>query len=134
MTKRFKVITAFILLPIFVVAVYIFFLWVTYIDDTVTSGSKYGFTIGSSKQQIYEDISAAKEDYPELKIYISYGPRAGDNATLSPTKENFERALISDYWELLLDGDGEYFNVIRLRVENNALTQIYRHRKYFELP
>lgn len=120
--------------PIFIIAAYIFFLWVTYIDDTVTSGSKYGFTIGSSKQQIYKDISAVKEDYPELKIYISYGPRAGDNTTLSPTNDNFERALGSDHWELLLDGDGEFFNVVRLSLEDNTLTQIYRHRKYFELP
>jgi hypothetical protein len=122
------------LLPILVVAGYIFFLWATYIDDTITSGSKYGFTIGSSKQQIYEDISAVREDHPNLKIFVSYGPRAGDNATLEPTIDNYERALISDHWELLLDGDGEFFNVIRLKVDGDNLTQIYRHRKYFELP
>jgi len=34
----------------------------------------------------------------------------------------------------LLDGDGEFFNVIRLKLEDKTLTQIYRHRKYFELP
>jgi hypothetical protein len=134
LSKLLKVVSAVLLLPILVTAAYIFFLWVTYIDDTVTSGSKYGFTIGSSTQQIFEDITAAKEDHPELMIYISYGPRAGDNTTLPPTNDNFEMALSSDYWELLLDGEGEYLNVIRLKLENNILTQIYRHRKYFELP
>jgi hypothetical protein len=134
LSKLLKIIAAIVFLPIVAIAIYILFLWATYIDDTVTSGSKYGFTIGSSKQQVYEDIFATKENYPELKIYIPYGPRAGDNATLPPTNENFERALISDHWELLLEGDGEFFNVIRLRVDNNSLTQIYRHRKYYELP
>jgi hypothetical protein len=134
LAKLLKIIAAIVLLPILVVAGYILFLWATYIDDTITSGSKYGFTIGTSKQQIYEDISAVKEDYPNLKFYISYGPRAGDNATLLPTKDNYERALISDHWELLLDGDGEFFNVIKLKVGGDTLTQIHRHRKYFELP
>jgi len=134
LAKLLKVIAAIVLLPILAVAGYILFLWATYIDDTIISGSKYGFTIGSSRQQIYADISAVKEDYPDLKIYISYGPRAGDNATLQPTKDNYERALISDYWELLLDGDGEFFNVIKLKVDGDTLTQIYRHRKHFELP
>ena len=116
------------------IAAYIFFLWATYIDDVVTSGNKYGFTIGSSKQQTYKNIVAIKESYPNLIIYIPYGPHAGDNMTLHPIKANFETARKHNHWELLLDGDGEFFNAIRLNHENNALTQIYRHRKYFELP
>ncbi len=134
MSQPLKVIAAIVLLPILVIAAYVFFLWATYIDDTVTSGSKYGFTIGSSKQQMYKDLSEVKNDHKELKLYISYGPRAGDNATLPLTNDNFERALESDHWELLLDGEGEFFNVIRLKLEDKTLIQIYRHRKYFELP
>ena len=79
-------------------------------------------------------MSVVKKDHKKLKLYISYGPRAGDNSTLPLTNDNFERALKSDYWELLLDGEGEFFNVIRLKLEDKTLTQIYRHRKYFELP
>lgn len=123
-----------ILMPILAIAFYALFLWASYIDNTVIEGSKYGFTIGSNMEQIYQDIQALKERHPELMFYISYGPRAGDNMTVSPTKENFNTAVSSEFWELLLDGDGEFFNIIQLKYENGVLTEIYRHRKYFELP
>ncbi|MEH6467096.1 MAG: hypothetical protein V7722_05655 [Porticoccus sp.] len=134
MNKILKSLLIIILLPILATGSYVFFLWATYIDNTVTEGSKYGFTIGTSMEQTYQDILSVKEKYSKLMLYISYGPRAGDNMTVPPTKENFETALSSEFWELLLDGDGEFFNVIRLKSDNNVLTEIYRHRKYFELP
>ena len=123
-----------LLLPALAFTVYLLFLWLSYIDETINSGNKYGFTIGTTTQQIYKDISAAKVKHPELMLYISYGPRAGDNMTLPPTKANFETALKSEFWELLLDGEGEFFNIIKLKVENNKLSRIHRHRKYFEIP
>ena len=91
-------------------------------------------SLGRKQHKRGHEPTWINEDYPELKIYISYGPRAGDNMTLLLTKANFEIALRANFWELLLDGDGEFFNVIRLNIENNTLTEIYRHRKYFELP
>ncbi len=134
MSKVLKTFLALVLLPFFAVALYVLFLWATYIDDTVTQGSKYGFTIGSTEQKTYEDILSAQDQYPELMLYISYGSRAGDNMTVEPTRDNFNTALKSNHWELLLDGKGEFFNIIRLRIDSNELTEIYRHRKYFELP
>ena len=50
------------------------------------------------------------------------------------SKVNYEKALGSDHWELLIDGEGQFFHVIRLKFEDKTLTEIYRHRKYFELP
>jgi hypothetical protein len=134
MSNILKSLLIIISLPILAIAFYVLFLWATYIDNTVTEGSRYGFTIGSTVEQTYQDIQSLKEKYPELMLYISYGPRAGDNMTVPPTKENFNTAISSEFWDLLLEGDGEFFNVIRLKSENGALTEIYRHRKYFELP
>ena len=134
MSKILKIAITLALAPILAIAMYILFLWATYIDDTVVEGTKYGFTVGASIEQTYEDILSVKKKYPELMIYISYGNRAGDNMTVTPTMENFDTALKSSHWELLLDGEGEFFNVIRLNSEGNTLTEIYRHRKYFELP
>jgi hypothetical protein len=119
MNKILKTLLAIVLLSFLAVSLYILFLWATYIDNTVTQGSKYGFTIGSSVQQTYEDILSAQAQYPKLMLYISYGPRAGDNMTVEPTRENFNTALKSYHWELLLDGEGEFFNGIRLRIAGN---------------
>ena len=107
---------------------------ITYIDDTVVSGRDYGFTIGSTKQEAYKDIIDVKKQFPKLMIYIDYGPRAGDNFTLEPTNDNFIQIIKHEDWNLLLDGDGEFFNIIRLKFSKDKLNEIYRHRKYFEGP
>ena len=134
MRKAFKIATTIIVSPILVVVAYICFLWLTYISDPISSGEKYGFTIGATKEETYKDIASVYKQYPNIKIYIPFGPRVGDNMTISPTKNNFKQAKMHNHWELLLDGDDSYFNIIRLNHENNVLTKIYRHRQYFELP
>ena len=134
MRRLQKVVSAILIVPVLIVLTYFGFLWITYIDDTVVSGSKYGLSIGATKLQTYKDISTIQKSYPKLKIYISYGERAGDNMTLSPTMDSFKKIEKYDRWDLLLDGEGEFFNVIKLDYTNGALVGIYRHRKYFEAP
>jgi len=134
MKRKSKAIILILSAPFFVAALYIGFLWATYIDHAVTSGQKYGFTIGTTKQQTYNNVISLLEKHPKLKIYISYGLRAGDNITLTPSSASYEQAQKYNNWLLLLDGDGEFFNVIKLKYENGTLSEIYRHRKYFELP
>lgn len=134
MRKLFDTLLIIIVSPFIILGVYLLFLWGTYIDNTVESGTNYGFTIGTTKDRVYKDILIVNKQYPKLKIYINYGDRAGDNITLSPTKNNFDKIKKYNRWEILLDGDGEYHNVIRLYYAKNNLNQIYRHRKYFELP
>ena len=129
-----KILITTILLPFILIALYIVFLWATYIDDKVTSGSKYGFTIGLSKEDTFGSIETLQSNYPNTKIYISYGHRAGDHITLPPTNDSFTKIQKHEQWELLLDGDGEFFNIIRLQFEGGSLSEIYRHRKYFEGP
>ncbi len=36
-------------------------IWATYINETVTTGSAYGFTIGSSREQVYETVQSKLE-------------------------------------------------------------------------
>ncbi len=122
------------LTPFILAGSYVIYLWATYIDDSVTLGHKYGFSIGSSDEETYMDILGLTDQYPNAVFYISYGPRAGDNDTVRISPESFKRALSSEHWQILLDGEGEFHNIIRLNIENSALTRIYRHRKYFELP
>jgi len=134
MKRKFKALILIILAPFLVFAFYIGFLWATYIDQTITEGQQYGFTIGTTKYETYTNVAQLLEEHPNLVVYISYGPRAGDNITFPPTPGNYEQAQKHNNWSLLLDGDGEFFNVIKLKHENNTLQEIYRHRKYFEAP
>ena len=129
-----KVAITIISLPLLLIALYIGYLWATYIDETINSGSKYGFTLGHSKKDSFDKISDLLEKYPKTKIYISYGQRAGDRFTLAPTASAYIKIKEYETWSLLLDGDGEFFNTIRLRFRGDNLSEIHRHRKYFEAP
>lgn len=113
---------------------YIAYLAATYIDESVTDGSAYGFEIGISKKQSFQNVRKLLDKYPNLVIYYSYGNKAGDNETVQPIETEYTKIEVQDRWTLLLDGEDEFFNVIVLSFEENKLIKIYRHRKYFELP
>lgn len=125
--------TAVVLVPILVVFGYVAYLAATYIDETVTFGSAYGFDIGASKQHAFASV-AQLEKHPNAVIYASYGPRAGDYFTVSPLPERFEQLQKHDRWDVLLDGDGQFFDSVELTFRDNRLVKIYRHRQHFELP
>ena len=134
MKRRYSILLALLLIPIVVLALYLAFLWITYIDETVIVGEKYGFSIGSSKDETYEDVLLQQKSFPDLHIYIISGSRAGDYFEVSPNSISLEELKDYEDWTLLYDGEGEYFNVLKLKFDNTKLTRIYRHRKYFELP
>jgi len=119
---------------VLLIAGYIAYLAVTYIDESVAVGSAYGFEIGSPKKQSFDDIKKLLNQYPHLVIYYSYGSKAGDSEIVLPSDNEYSKIEQQDRWTLLLDGDGEYFNVIKLSFSEHKLIEIYRHRKYFELP
>jgi len=134
MKKLYTFLKTIFLIPAAILAIYIIFLWITYIDKTIVSGSKYGFTIGDDRKEVYEEILLQQKAYPNLHFYIRTGERSGDfieayvNSVPLEKIKNFER------WGLQYDGKHEYFNVLRLKFNKNNLVEIYRHRKYFELP
>jgi hypothetical protein len=128
-----KALISAVLAPVLVVAGYIVYLWATYLDKTITSGSAYGFEIGASKQQTLTS-SGRLPNYPGAVLYVSYGPRAGDNFSIPPLPSNLPQLQLHDNWEVLLDGKGEFSNIIRLKFRDDRLIEIYRHRQNFELP
>lgn len=131
MRAGFKKIIAIIHLPLLIILLYVGYLWATYIEDVVTAGSKYGFTIGETKANTYKSILTLKEQSPDLKFYIIPGPRAGGRIFLSPEEDIFQQINKYEHWELLLDGENEFSNIVRLYFKEEKLSQIYRHRKYF---
>ena len=134
MSHPYKFLKAIISIPVAVLAIYIAVLWITYIDKTIVSGSKYGFTIGANKEKVYEKILAQQETYPDLHFYIRTGTRSGDNIEAPVSSVQLEKLANVESWDLQYDGKHEYFNVLKLKFAKNSLIEIHRHRKYFELP
>lgn len=134
MARFLKYLALVISIPVLLLAIYIGYLWATYISDEVYEGSKYGFTIGASREETFANILQAKEKYPELFVYVTTGPRAGDRITFAPEHSDLQKIVPYDQWDLLIDGEAEFWNNIRISFSNEKVFKIYRHRQYFELP
>ena len=134
MKRRYKFLLGIVLTPFIALGFYIAFLWITFIDETIVSGERYGFRVGASKEDVFQNILLQQKNYPNLFLYINYGGRAGDYIEVPPSSISFREVKDYKVWTLLYDGEGEYFNVLRLKFDDVRLASIYRHRKYFELP
>lgn len=129
-----KIIATLILIPALLIGGLVFYWWATYIDESVISGRAYGFTIGHSKQIVAQQFPLMTEDYPELHVNVSYGRRAGDNFSIPANKQAINLLMPHNKWDLLLNGQWEFFDSIDLYFENDKLVKIHRHRQNFELP
>jgi len=129
-----KIIGTVILVPALLISGLVTYYWLTYIDEDITAGNAYGFTIGVSKLESVKGFGALLTEYPNLHVYVSYGQRAGDNFSIPALPETISKLNIHDRWDLLLDGESEFFNSIDLYFESNQLVKIHRHRQYLELP
>ena len=130
MTWR-KAIALFLLVP---VAGCVGFLWASYISETTSSGSAYGFSIDSSKAESAAALSDFRRAHPKAVVYVSSGPRAGDHFTALASEDQLHLLQPHHQWDILLNGPGEFRNVVRLTFKEDRLVDIYRHRQYFELP
>jgi len=128
-----KTLTAAGLVPVLVIVGYIGYLLATYIDETITSGTAYEFTIGASKQDTLTSASHLNS-HPHAVVYVNYGPLAGDNFTIVPSPAQIEQLQKHDQWVVLLDGNGKFFNSVQLTFQDGKLAKIHRHRQHFELP
>ena len=128
-----KALSVAVLLPTLAITGYVGYLWATYIDETIVSGSAYGFSVGATKE---EALASAKSmrGYPAAAVYVSYGHRAGDHFTFKVSQATLEHLQEHEQWEVLLDGTGRFFNTVRLTFRGGRLVKIHRHRQHFELP
>jgi len=141
-----KLIKYLLIIILLIIATSVGYLWLTYIDDTITSGQAYGFTIGDDKETTYEKAPRALSMlkgynsivYMEIKSDV-------DSAELLAAESNHTvmvEALLHDVgypafrikaqWDFYIDGS--YFNKLSLIFCDEKLCEIYRHRKYFEFP
>ena len=129
--KALKFVIAIICCLIFLIAFYIFFLWATYIDNTVTSGHAYGFNIGDTKKETYYK---ARNKFRGDQVYVLHPIREtgyGPHLEFNFSEKKFPILSGRERWSIYMD-DG-FFNVYVLKFHDEILTEIYRHRKYFAL-
>lgn len=117
-----------------------------YSDNLIVSGSKYGLTIGMSKEEVYDRLLPAIQNaqdgsttvFIEVEITSDISEVAATNVgtpVLIQTylndigKTSFRK---KDYWKLYVNGSR--FNTLSLTFCEGKLCEIYRHRKSFELP
>jgi hypothetical protein len=129
-----KILFIFVLIPALLIAGLATYYWITYIDEEISSGSAYGFTIGSTKAEAVRDFGKIRSSHPEIHVYVTYGERAGDNFSTPAIPESLHKLEPHDRWFVLLDGKTEFFNSTNLLFEDDKLVIIHRHRQYFELP
>ena len=122
------------LLPVVTIVGYVLFLWASTIHDSVEAGTKYGFTIGETKENAHGSLLDWRDKHPEL-IVFTYAEVDG-YAQKQFIKLSLEFDELKNYnqWRVHLNGERLGSNSIRLTFENGSLTNIYRHRQYYELP
>jgi len=120
---------------VIVVAVcgYLLYLKAMYIDESVTSGEAYGFSIGDSKSLSY---SKAKTVFADQNIFIA---DPIDDENIGPHKkfafkpEEYNTLENRNNWKIYYSKE-DYWDTLELNFNNNNLSSIYRHRQKFELP
>lgn len=108
------------------------YFWVNYLDETITDGEGYGFTIGENKQITF---SRGKKLFESAYIiYPLDKQNFGPLRNIEFEEEDFLLIRDRDMWRFYFEGDN-YSNVLRLRFnEKGELISIYRHNQPFELP
>lgn len=138
-------VTAF-LIPLVLLLIWVGYLWITYIDKSVTEGVAYGFEIGSTKSEIYrllpQNLYSVARNPGMYFVYLTVTePLASGLGALPESRlllqtqftpygySNFEA---QDVWKIYLEGS--FRDSITLLFCNDELCEIRRHRQYFELP
>ncbi|AOW78757.1 hypothetical protein A3Q34_19085 [Colwellia sp. PAMC 20917] len=122
------------------------YLWLTYIDETVTSGSAYGLKIGANKNNVYKSLARSlsqfKGDGDSVFIQIKVTTETAKDLATKPDFNVMVEPLFhpigfssfekQDTWSFYVNAS--YFNSLKLKFCEEKLCEIHRHRKYFELP
>jgi len=133
-TKRFilRALLTLLVICALVFGGFVAYYVLTYIDDTITQGEGYGFTIGSSKLEAYTN---AGKTFTNMKVYVpnpideqGYGP----HFLFTFSKSRYDIIANRNRWEFFFSDN--YSDFLRLEFQDGKLAEIYRHRQYFELP
>lgn len=114
------------------------FLWISSIDEEITSGEHHGFRIGATKIEAYKILLASSNSLNLENQVVLFNDELKHNKTPVVIQANFnneEYYLFEDKneWNLFLDS-AYFFDNIRLSFCNETLCKIWRRRSYLELP
>ena len=135
---------------VIVALVLLFWIWIgylyfTYIDLLTEKGTAYALSIGMSKREAYDRMEealraveggdgAAFIELPAISADtgLPYGPKIAELLPFERSEGTFLALKESNQWDFYLKRN--YRDNLRLTFCNERLCEIYRHRKYFELP
>ncbi len=131
---------------LFLVASWLGYFYVTYLDESIVSGSAYGLTIGETKHETYRRLPSAfsqliekdRKIFMEVKVEKQaeelLAVRAGNRTMIESRLDDvgFDRFSAMEQWDFYVGGS--YRNVLRLTFCGDRLCKIYRHRQHFEFP
>ena len=132
MKTFFKISCVVVGISLFIVFLNIGYLWLTYIDDTISSGEGYGFKIGETKEQVFERATMVFQGERMYVLNPLDKQGYGVHEELEFISEDYNLLKNRNKWEFYYTKG--YFDSIKLTFEKDKLVKIHRHRKKFELP
>jgi hypothetical protein len=131
-------ISGLILLAIFFLVAYFYF---TFIDENITQGSGYGFSIGEDKRTVFNDISKIyNKEIVRIAVFADgdivfpkghLWNNSTSNRKVTFSKQEFQEISQFDHWRLHFN---EYFysDYLDFQFQEGKLVSIHRFRLYLE--
>jgi len=109
------------------------FVWNIYnIDETATTGERYGFLIGETKMESFRKLTSKNDSTMYHSIYV------GDSAKtfkILPIKSvRFEDVSSYGAWTITHGDKDSLLNTLRLEFDDSRLAKINRYRQLMEFP
>jgi hypothetical protein len=108
---------------------FLWYFYLTYIDETTLEGAVYGYAIGQSKPEAYSvaTVQFANDEISGLHIWDPF-------ETFDATDRNYPIIKSADLWTVFPDDRDNFRDSVKLHFSARELVKIHRHRQRFELP
>ena len=108
----------------------IFYVGIRYlyaIDETVTSGSAYGFSVGETKIDVYKYI--IEHELPESFGYILVGNKADKLDVLTIKQTSYYQLKKYDKWQIIFGDTISFDNTLEIIFSGDKIISLSRRRK-----
>lgn len=105
---------------------------ITYIDEVVSTGEKYGFLIGENKQEVFSRIY--KHGPHENWVAVQVGTTPKDFQVIQLEKMKLKELIEHETWIIFYELNSLTINSLKLKFHDNKLYSMHRHKQLFEFP